>query len=286
MMFPVLPDATLGKATWSDTYLAPRSGGRQHEGQDLMGKKMLKLLAVVDGTIVELRHQSGGNSLYLKGDDGWYYCYLHINNDDPGTDNGANQFKYAFAPGMATGKRVLKGEHIAYLGDSGNAEATGAHCHFEIRMPNAKWYNAAAVNAKYSLEAAAAGQAPREGAGLRLRPARQRRSLRPPAGRRLLGRPSVRHLVPAARRGPRGRRHRRSMPSSRTNWPNDGATNGHGAHHPPVPRLLLAHPRLRRSRLLDPQGPSRHLARHRRQPVRRRLRVHPPLRQPRATPTT
>ena len=154
MMFPVLPDATLGKASWSDTYLAPRSSGRRHEGQDLMGKKMLKLLAVVNGTIIELRHQSGGNSLYLKGDDGWYYCYLHINNDDPGTDNGANQFKYAFAPGMATGKRVLKGDHIAYLGDSGNAEATGAHLHFEIRMPNDKWYNAAAVNAKYSLDAA------------------------------------------------------------------------------------------------------------------------------------
>ncbi|HWJ62786.1 MAG TPA: DUF4214 domain-containing protein [Acidimicrobiales bacterium] len=154
MMFPVLPDATLGKATWSDTYLAPRSGGRKHEGQDLMGKKMLKLLACVSGTIIELRHQSSGNSLYLKGDDGWYYCYLHINNDDPGTDNGANQFKYAFAPGMATGKRVLKGDHIAYLGDSGNAESTGSHCHFEIRMPNAKWYNAAAVNAKYSLDAA------------------------------------------------------------------------------------------------------------------------------------
>ena len=155
MMFPVLPDATLGKATWSDTYLAPRSGGRLHEGQDLMGKKMLKLLSVVNGMIVELRHQSGGNSLYLKGDDGWYYCYLHINNDDPGTDNGANQFKYAFAPGMKIGKRVLKGDHVAFLGDSGNAETTGAHCHFEIRMPNEKWYNAAAVNAKYSLDAAA-----------------------------------------------------------------------------------------------------------------------------------
>lgn len=158
MMFPVLPDAKLGKATWSDTYLAPRSSGRLHEGQDLMGAKMLKLLAVTNGTIVELRHQSSGNSLYLEGDDGWYYCYLHINNDDPGTDNGANQFKYAFAPGMAIGKRVLKGDHIAYLGDSGNAEATGAHCHFEIRMPNAKWYNAAAVNAAYSLSAASAAK--------------------------------------------------------------------------------------------------------------------------------
>ena len=155
IMYPVLPDATLGKATWSDTYLAPRSGGRLHEGQDLMGKKMLKLLAVIDATIVELRHESGGNSLYMVDDAGWYYAYLHINNDDPGTDNGANQFKYAFAPGMAIGKRVLKGEHVAYLGDSGNAESTGSHCHFEIRMPNAHWYNAAAVQASYSLTAAA-----------------------------------------------------------------------------------------------------------------------------------
>jgi hypothetical protein len=51
---------------------------------------MLKLLSCVNGTIVELRHQAGGNSLYIKGDDGWYYCYLHINNDRPGTDDGSN----------------------------------------------------------------------------------------------------------------------------------------------------------------------------------------------------
>jgi murein DD-endopeptidase MepM/ murein hydrolase activator NlpD len=155
IMFPVLPDPTLGKATYTDTYLAPRSGGRLHEGEDLMGKKMLKLLAVTDATVAELRWDSGGNSLYLEGDDGWYYCYLHINNDDPGTDNGANQFKYAFAPGMEIGKRVLKGEHVAYLGDSGNAESVGSHCHFEIRMPNTHWYNAAAVNPMYSLDASA-----------------------------------------------------------------------------------------------------------------------------------
>lgn len=155
IMFPVLPDPTLGQATWTDTYLAPRGGGRRHEGQDLMGKKMLKLLACVSGTIVELRHRSTGNSLYLKGDDGWYYCYLHINNDRPGTDDGSNLFEHAFAPGMVQGKRVQQGDHIAYLGDSGNAEESGAHLHFEIRMPNTNMWNAAAVNAKYSLNAAA-----------------------------------------------------------------------------------------------------------------------------------
>ncbi len=154
IMFPVLPDATLGSATWTDTYLAPRSGGRLHEGQDLMGKKMLKLLAVKDGTIVELRHELSGNSLYLKGVDGYYYCYLHINNDRPGTDDASNLLEYAFVPGLAVGSVVKRGDLLAYLGDSGNAEATGAHCHFEIRLPNATWYNAAACNAKYSLLAA------------------------------------------------------------------------------------------------------------------------------------
>lgn len=154
IMFPVLPDPKLGKAVWSDTYLAPRGSGRRHEGQDLMGNKMLKLLACVDGTVVELRHQSSGNSLYLKGDDGWYYCYLHINNDTPGTDDGKNAFEHAFAPGLKKGDRVTKGQHIAYLGDSGNAEGSGAHLHFEIRMPHKNWYNASAVNAHYSLLAA------------------------------------------------------------------------------------------------------------------------------------
>ncbi|MCU1352216.1 MAG: hypothetical protein JWM05_1425 [Acidimicrobiales bacterium] len=147
IVFPVI-----GTVSWTDTYLAPRSGGRLHEGQDLMGAKMLKLVAAVSGTVVELKWGSGGNSLYLKGDDGWYYNYLHINNDTPGTDDGKNDFKYAFAPGMAIGSRVTQGQHIAYLGDSGNAETTGSHLHFEIRMPDAHWYNASAVNAKYSLD--------------------------------------------------------------------------------------------------------------------------------------
>lgn len=144
-----------GTVQWTDTYGACRGGcSRRHEGQDLMGAKLTKLVAAVSGTIVELRHRAEGNSLYLKGDDGWYYAYLHINNDTPGTDDGRNPFSWAFTPGMATGVRVSRGQHIAYMGDSGNAEATPPHLHFEIRKPASAWYNAQAVNPKYSLDAA------------------------------------------------------------------------------------------------------------------------------------
>jgi len=146
-----------GAEDWSDTYGACRSGcSRTHEGQDLMGAKLRKLVACVDGTIVELRHRSDGNSLYLQADDGWYYAYLHINNDSPETDDGANPFEWAFAPGMANGVRVRRGQHVAYMGDSGNAEGTGAHLHFEIRKPADVVWHAQAVNPKYSLVAAKA----------------------------------------------------------------------------------------------------------------------------------
>lgn len=149
-----------GGAYWTDTWMACRGEGcsRRHEGQDLMAPKMRRLLACVDGVVVELRHRSEGNSLYLRGDDGWYYAYLHINNDRPGTDDGANRFEHAFAAGLSVGDRVRRGQHIAFVGDSGNAEATASHCHFEIRKPADRWYRAAAVNPKASLERA--GSAP------------------------------------------------------------------------------------------------------------------------------
>ncbi|MEZ5341180.1 MAG: M23 family metallopeptidase [Acidimicrobiales bacterium] len=37
---------------------------------------------------------------------------------------------------MAKGATVKAGQVVAYLGDSGNAESTGAHLHFEITRPD------------------------------------------------------------------------------------------------------------------------------------------------------
>src|SRR3954468_18783768 len=86
MEFPVE-----GTVTWTDTYGACRDGcSRRHEGQDLLGHKLQKLIACVDGTVVGFKYDTAGNYLYLQDADGWHYGYLHINNDDPGTDDGQN----------------------------------------------------------------------------------------------------------------------------------------------------------------------------------------------------
>lgn len=142
-----------GGANYVDSFGAPRSGGRSHEGQDLMGAKGTPLVAAVAGVVTRIRHDvSGlsGNSLTIRADDGWTYVYIHLNNDSPGTDDGLNPYQYAFAPGLVVGQRVAAGELVAYLGDSGNAESTTPHLHFEIHAPDG-----VVVNAYASLRAAA-----------------------------------------------------------------------------------------------------------------------------------
>ncbi|MBS1715039.1 MAG: peptidoglycan DD-metalloendopeptidase family protein [Armatimonadetes bacterium] len=128
MDFPVV-----GKVNWSDTFLADRDGGnRRHHGQDLMAPKMRPLVAAFDGTVSFNRSAKGHNTITLRGDDGWTVVYMHVNNDRPGTDDGGGGDRYAFAPGLKSGARVKRGQLVGYCGDSGNAEGTAPHCHFEL----------------------------------------------------------------------------------------------------------------------------------------------------------
>ncbi len=134
MVFPVGREVS-----FSDTFGAPRGGGtRTHEGQDLMAPKGTPLVATADGEVSWMRWDNvgnGGNILVLTDNDGWEYWYIHINNDTPGTDDGVNTYDEAFADGIKRGQRVKAGEVIAWVGDSGNAEHTGSHLHFEMHDP-------------------------------------------------------------------------------------------------------------------------------------------------------
>jgi len=116
-----------GKHRFVDTWGAPRDGGRRkHQGNDLMAPKMTPLLAVFDGTF------NGGS---VRSDDGVNAIYLHLNNDTPGTDDGRGGPRYTYPAGLRPGARVRAGQVIAFCGDSGNAEETGAHLHFELHVP-------------------------------------------------------------------------------------------------------------------------------------------------------
>ena len=157
--YPTDPAAVL-----TDSFGDGRSG-HLHEGVDIMGEQMMPLYSAVDGRVkdVEIPEASWGYAISLVDADGYIYNYLHVNNDNPGTDDGAGGPEHAYAPGIVRGAKVVRGQLIGWMGDSGNAEAVGPHLHFEIREPDGTAIDpypslAAALNAgTYSIDSALAG---------------------------------------------------------------------------------------------------------------------------------
>lgn len=138
ILFPIL-----GGASYYNDFGNPRSGGRTHQGNDLFRKKQTPVIAVTDGTLnqVSWPQPSYGYFISLEDDEGWDYWYIHLNNDTPGTDNGQGGGNFAYAPGAEDGARVQAGQVIGYVGDSGNAETTPPHLHFEIHRPTGEVIN-------------------------------------------------------------------------------------------------------------------------------------------------
>lgn len=106
-----------GRCSFVDSWGDPRSGGRSHEGTDLMGPKGLALYAVVDGVITKTytNASNGGTALRLTAADGTYFYYAHLD---------------SFAPGIAAGVPVRAGQIIGFNGATGNAGSP--HLHFEV----------------------------------------------------------------------------------------------------------------------------------------------------------
>ena len=140
-----------GSHSFSDDFGDPRSGGREHLANDILAKKMTPVVAAKEGVIryIVIPEAPWGYALYLEDADGWQYRYLHLNNDTPGTDDHNGGPENAYAPGIARGTRVVAGQLLGWVGDSGNAESTGSHLHFEMWTPDH-----AAINPYESLLAA------------------------------------------------------------------------------------------------------------------------------------
>jgi murein DD-endopeptidase MepM/ murein hydrolase activator NlpD len=118
---------------FSSSFGAGRSGGRRHAGNDLMAPKMTEVYAAADGIITVIDTSSlAGRYIEIAHEQGWSTRYIHLNNDDLGTDNGSADWALTVVPSLRVGSRVEAGQHIGFVGDSGNAEGAGSHTHFEI----------------------------------------------------------------------------------------------------------------------------------------------------------
>lgn len=105
-----------GPISFSNTWLAPRPGGRQHQGVDIFAAEGTPVVAPVDGDVELGENDLGGLVVRLWGDDGNFYYGAHLS-------------AWADASG-----HVAAGTVLGYVGNTGNAAGTPPHLHFEIHI--------------------------------------------------------------------------------------------------------------------------------------------------------
>jgi hypothetical protein len=129
IVFPVL-----GTVTFFDDFGQARAGGA-HQGIDMVAPKRSLALAAEAGKIeFWSRSATAGCMLYLHGQSGTDYYYIHLNNDKTlkNDNRGKCVAGTAYAKGLKDGAKVGAGQAIGYVGDSGDANGIHSHLHFEL----------------------------------------------------------------------------------------------------------------------------------------------------------
>jgi murein DD-endopeptidase MepM/ murein hydrolase activator NlpD len=114
-VFPVY-----GPSSFVDTFGAPRStiASGWHHGQDIFAPLGAPILAVADGTVFSVGwNRVGGWRLWLRDREGNEFYYAHLS---------------AFSPAAVNGTEVKAGTVLGFMGNTGDAEGTPYHLHFEI----------------------------------------------------------------------------------------------------------------------------------------------------------
>lgn len=131
--FTYFPHQGLDIEFANDWGFARDDGARTHRGNDIFSPKMTPIVAVADGFVTFIgKSTRPGYQVRIRHANGFDTWYFHLNNDTPGTDNNRGGPEFAFAEGLEEGMFVAAGTHIGYVGDSGNAEPTPPHTHFEL----------------------------------------------------------------------------------------------------------------------------------------------------------
>jgi len=132
-----IPVAGIKSGQLTDTFTQARAGGaRVHDAIDIMADEGAPVIAATEGTVEKLFFSDGGGGItaYVRSpDQRWSYYYAHLQ---------------GYAPGLAEGQKVKRGQLIGRVGHSGNANPQGPHLHFAINQMRAgeKWYQGTPIN--------------------------------------------------------------------------------------------------------------------------------------------
>ena len=129
-----IPVAGVTASELRDTFTEARGAGR-HEAIDIVAPRGTPVLAVEDGRIAKLFTSKPGGLTIYQFDPGERYAYYYAHLD-------------AYAPGLAEGQRVDRGQRLGLVGTTGNAPPDTPHLHFAIVKlgPEKRWWTGEAID--------------------------------------------------------------------------------------------------------------------------------------------
>ncbi len=131
----LIPVQGVRSADLRDTFTQARSSNRVHDAIDIMATRGTPVLAVSAGRVVKLfTSKPGGLTVYqFDPSERVIYYYAHLD---------------SYAPGLAEGQQLQRGDPIGTVGSTGNASADAPHLHFEVQLlgPEKQWWHATSIN--------------------------------------------------------------------------------------------------------------------------------------------
>ncbi len=112
-------------ADFTDSFGAPRADTIWHHGVDIFSRCGAPLVAVTDSMVYMVGWNTlGGNRLWLRDADGNEFYYAHLRD---------------YAPAAVSGHHVKAGTVLGFMGNTGDAEGTPCHLHFELHPKGLLW---------------------------------------------------------------------------------------------------------------------------------------------------
>jgi peptidoglycan LD-endopeptidase LytH len=132
----LIPVHGVAPSALHDTFAEARAGGtRPHDAIDIMAPRGTPVVAVDDGRIAKLfTSERGGLTVYqFDASERFVYYYAHLD---------------AYAPGLAEGNTVRRGDPIGTVGFTGNANPAAPHLHFAVMVLGEakRWWEGRAIN--------------------------------------------------------------------------------------------------------------------------------------------
>lgn len=125
--FPVPEDLNKKyQVSYENSWGNPRTygGDRRHEGTDIMANENTRgiypIVSVSDG-VVENKGwlEQGGYRIGVRSESGAYYYYAHL---------------YSYAPNLEIGDKVLAGQLLGFMGDTGYSKVEGTTGNFDVHL--------------------------------------------------------------------------------------------------------------------------------------------------------